>query len=415
MPDGIDSPGGFSTGSPYTYIGDADFLNSSTAGLKIDSNSPFNTSEISSNFYNLVYGTRNPLPETLTISHSSKNFVSKNQESRSELTSPETFSQKITFPDYTIYGDTGKSTKPQTESDKNSQVKLSFEPWSPKERSEAAKLKTEANGNYQIPKVVNEGMAPVERSQAIQPQVEQDRNFQILKNVSVVAPDEVAPFSTTPIFFNGQNALTDGMFFLAKKAFNSGDADFGGRLEMVINDYLELLITEPDSTRTRLVSEALKIWVDPNKAVKYRDGITVPMCNKFVNDATENVGIPQSVFIKADTDLETSLAMAHHIAFTRPPIAGEYADPNKLKLKTVLQISKQGDGGTVVKSTREPMMGDIYVHGAPTMTGSAAHVGIYLGHDIYISATTAEKLGQVDIVIKEIVSDIATFRSVDDK
>jgi hypothetical protein len=120
--------------------------------------------------------------------------------------------------------------------------------------------------------------------------------------------------------------------------------------------------------------------------------------------------IPQSV---PRNDLVSSI---RHRSENRPPIAGEFADISKLNLEPVMQKVPVTSSGDVSNDNgrREGLIGDIISFGGATTVGSGGHVGIYLGHDMYISATSLHPFKQNDVVIKEIdKSQTLTFRSVD--
>jgi hypothetical protein len=195
---------------------------------------------------------------------------------------------------------------------------------------------------------------------------------------------------------------------LAVDAVNNGDEEFSAAVKSVIKDYQELIQKLPDlerynTHRTLLTTRALLRWQDKEVARTYLQANGVgkwkgqDKCNKYVADVTgfqTFVQHPIKGFIQ------------------RPPLAGEWANPKLFRREytaiwKVIPIDYHGGGMVIVKLEQdtEPRLGDVIAIGKPTTVGSAAHVGIYLGSGMYVSASSAGVQGQKGLVIKRVPSD----------
>jgi hypothetical protein len=193
---------------------------------------------------------------------------------------------------------------------------------------------------------------------------------------------------------------------LAFQAERAGDEEFSKAIQAVQKSYHDLINKLPElgrrnTHRSQLTTKALLLWSDHEKAATYLKASGVGewkgknKCNKYVADV---IGF-QEFF-------------EHGIKgfVKRPPIAGEWANPKLFSRsytaiwKVVPETYGHGGGMVVIRlvQNNEPRLGDIVVFGEPTSVGSAAHVGIYLGEGVYVSATSSAVHGQVGLVIKDV-------------
>jgi RHS repeat-associated protein len=206
----------------------------------------------------------------------------------------------------------------------------------------------------------------------------------------------------------------------------AGDKEFSKALNAVIKDWVSTInsIKEGDSdpVTIKIVGKALTIWADKDQSKSYAvsSGIWsagANKCNYYVADVVKTVKTPL-----------ISVPGRWFGTTSRVPLAGEWANeklnfggfdavweikPTKDStggtLKIVLQFPMAGKPGA-----RIPLMGDVVSFGNASSEQNMAHVGVYLGADLYISATGSSVLGQDDVVIKFAPKDAQRllFRSI---
>jgi hypothetical protein len=185
------------------------------------------------------------------------------------------------------------------------------------------------------------------------------------------------------------------------------DPELSKAIEAVITDYKTVIdgIAGKEWARLTMVNAAFALWADPNQAKDYvataGDGIWKgkDKCNKYVGDALTVAGI-------------NNIYDPGVLHSNRYPTANEWADPEILgDIKIVWEVvpTQKTEGGKVVivlstplmgtTGARRPEFGDIIVY---PHTGDSGHVGIYLGSNLYISATSEGNHEQNGVVIKRI-------------
>ena len=155
---------------------------------------------------------------------------------------------------------------------------------------------------------------------------------------------------------------------------------------------------QADPINLRVAEAALDIWGSSNEAkAKYEDTDAGGYkCNVYVNKVLDVVGLNPTVLNYPSKTQK------------RNPLAADYFDAGekglaKFHIKYILKKhDPSGEGRTIaewdqpasVKSKNVPVLGDIIVLGTDGGSGDAdsAHVGIYLGGELFVSATTHDLL-----------------------
>jgi len=227
---------------------------------------------------------------------------------------------------------------------------------------------------------------------------------------NLLDPEGLRPLTTKEV------VIIIKMRQLAERTANE-DPEFSKALGAVVDDMkntIDQIKGKEDPISVVVGLMALDMWADTKNSFlnyDYHQGQGEwkgkNKCNKYVAD----------VLTRANIDAKISVKKWGVFTRTRIPIAGEWADPNKLgefNAKWEIKGSNE-DGGTsgnlfnaqlIEKfigsgnGSQKPSLGDIVSFGLPTMMGSNAHVGIYLGKGIYVSATSM--YGQKGVAIKGI-------------
>ena len=188
----------------------------------------------------------------------------------------------------------------------------------------------------------------------------------------------------------------------AHKTGKKDDVAFAKNLGQSVKDYQKMISNVPDGAkdpvRLQTINKALSVWMSPSASASYAQKTTfndksINYCNVFVADSFSAAGFP----LVGSSNWRKDYA----------PTANQFADPKTVIKDTIVdgQVKYHGKDGSYTQTSGQPAKpGDIVAFPAQNAEG---HVGISLGNDVYISATSSEAYKgdkQKNVVIK---SDLA--------
>lgn len=207
-----------------------------------------------------------------------------------------------------------------------------------------------------------------------------------------------------------ESTILDSLEDLVRKARSVGDHDFADALTVVISDWKRAIAdvsgpTNPSHLTIR--TEAFKIWASPKTTYVHKAGGQF-RCNQYVADVLQKSNLSYRLY---GIDRDSIPIAARWLRFGDEIIKenkiGKYKRVYEVKLKktgkrpkSFFKLESEQDINISYHDFRRaPLPGDIVAFGAidsdkRTTGQNAGHVGIFLGGNMYISASTARWNGQ---------------------
>jgi RHS repeat-associated protein len=191
------------------------------------------------------------------------------------------------------------------------------------------------------------------------------------------------------------------------------ESELGKALAAFISNYKQVIaaIRGPENpVRIRIVNNTLRIWSNPEKARTYlKDGdaggkawVGKYKCNLFVGNVLADSKVPE---FRVNGRFPLAGEWTNNEAWELAKYRVKWGIQEKQNPNNPLEIIHEEitDLKTNNKNFTEPgrggVLGDVIALGPPRAGPAEAHVGIALGHGLFISASNANVHGQVGVVI----------------
>ncbi|RJP75702.1 MAG: RHS repeat-associated core domain-containing protein, partial [Desulfobacteraceae bacterium] len=173
-------------------------------------------------------------------------------------------------------------------------------------------------------------------------------------------------------------------FLSEAKKFDKKNPELAKALRAIASDYGALIDALPGNTtskRVKVLNKAFSIWTDSQNIERYKIKGDTYHCSLFVNRTLWAAGINTPYEMNAGAFVNDK----HKTTVGVLKIVYEI----KLKDSTGKTVNTSNSKSVVTINVREPQIGDIVAQGKESAwTQNDAHVGIYLGSGVYVSATT---------------------------
>ena len=189
--------------------------------------------------------------------------------------------------------------------------------------------------------------------------------------------------------------------------------ELAAALKAVVDDYEQMILALPGASNPKqiqITTNALSVWTDSKKSNVYRPKGKTYMCSAYVRRVLHlsdvgNIGEPNAAAFLNRGD---AIGAANLRVVYKLEDQDLEANDMSSKIKVDLAIGEFGLYG------RLPRMGDVVAYGnSQLMSANSSHIGIYLGHGIFVSSTVTtppEAAGHGGVMIKFLLNEFDAAR-----